>query len=254
MSNPALAGKQYETNLRTKLKSVFKNIPKNAGFGSGPDLTIPSANNPGQTILVEAKTTTESDFGQKAITFNGTSWVAKIDGTEPQSIVSLYNYLYSQYDVDRKIKQAWGLPNDKLTAVDLQNIINNDNLAKVLYYEKLLTEKTGSSNPFPQTTIASGPDIVSKIIFYYNSKGIHYIQIKNEGFYILGSDKMGLNSKLPIDIPKFAPSSASLVIRGKTSSSGRTFRPTLTLKSEGVARSNFSLDDANDLRLLYNSF
>jgi|688.fasta_scaffold98604_2 hypothetical protein len=254
MSNPALAGKQYEVTLRNKLKSVFKNIPKNAGFGSGPDLTIPSVNNPGQTLLVEAKTTTQADFGQKAITFNGTSWVAKFDGTEPQSIVSLYNYLYSQYDVDRKIQQSWGLPNDKLTAVDLQNIINNSNLSKVLYYEKLLIEKTGSSNPFPQTTLASGPDIVSKIISYYNSKGIYYIQIKNEGFYILGSDKMGLNSKLPIDIPRFAPSSASLIVRGKTSSSNKTFRPTLTLKSEGVARSNFSLDDANDLRLLRDSF
>jgi len=254
MANPALAGKQYEVTLRNKLKSVFKNIPKTAGFGSGPDLTIPSANNPGQTLLVEAKTTTEADFGQKAITFNGTSWVAKFDGTEPQSIVGLYNYLYSQYDVDRKIQQVWGLPNNKLTAVDLQNIINNSNLAKVLYYEKLLTEKTGSSNPFPQTTLASGPDIVSKIISYYNSKGIYYIQIKNEGFYILGIDKMGLNSKLPIDIPKFAPSSASLIVRGKTSSSNKTFRPTLTLKSEGVARSNFSLDDANDLRLLYSNF
>jgi hypothetical protein len=254
MSNPALAGKQYEIALRTKLKSVFKNIPKNAGFGSGPDLTIPSANNPGQTILVEAKTTTEADFGQKAITFNGTSWAPKFDGREPQSIVGLYNYLYSQYDVDRKIQQAWGLPGNKLSATELQEIVNNENLAKVLYYEKLLTEKTGSSNPFPQTTIASGPDIVSKIIFYYNSKGINYIQIKNEGFYILGSDKMGLNSKLPIDIPRFAPSSASLVIRGKSSVSNGTFRPTLTLKSEGVARSNFSLDDANDLRLLYSSF
>jgi hypothetical protein len=254
MSNAALAGKQYEIALRTKLKSVFKNIPKNAGFGSGPDLTIPSANNPGQTILVEAKTTTEADFGQKAITFNGTSWAPKFDGREPQSIVGLYNYLYSQYDVDRKIQQAWGLPGNKLSATELQQIVNNENLAKVLYYEKLLTEKTGSSNPFPQTTIASGPDIVSKIIFYYNSKGIYYIQIKNEGFYILGSDKMGLNSKLPIDIPRFAPSSASLVVRGKSSNSNGTFRPTLTLKSEGVARSNFSLDDANDLRLLRDSF
>jgi hypothetical protein len=254
MANPALAGKQYEITLRNKLKSVFKNIPKSAGFGNGPDLTIPSVNSPGQTLLVEAKTTTQADFGQKAITFNGTSWVAKFDGKESQSIVSLYNYLYSQYDVDRKIQQAWGLPNDKLTAVDLQNVINNDSLGRVLYYEKLLIEKTGSSNPFPQTTIASGPDVVSKIIFYYNSKGINYIQIKNEGFYILGSDKMGLNSKLPIDIPRFAPSSASLVIRGKTSNSNGTFRPTLTLKSEGVARSNFSLDDANDLRILRDSF
>jgi hypothetical protein len=254
MSNPALAGKQYEITLRNKLKSVFKNIPKNAGFGRGPDLTIPSVNNPGQTLLVEAKTTTQADFGQKAITFNGTSWVAKFDGTEPQSIVSLYNYLYSQYDVDKKIQQTWGLPNNELTATDLQDIINNDSLGKVLYYEKLLIEKTGKANPFPQTTIASGPDIVSKIISYYNSKGINYIQIKNEGFYILGNDRMGLNSKLPIDIPRFAPSSASLVIRGKTSNSNGTFRPTLTLKSEGVARSNFSLDDANDLRLLRDSF
>jgi hypothetical protein len=254
MPNPALAGKQYEITLRNKLKSVFKNIPKNAGFGSGPDLTIPSANNSGQTLLVEAKTTTESDFGQKAITFNGTSWVPKFDGREPQSIVGLYNYLYSQYDVDRKIQQTWGLPGNKLSATELQQIVNNENLSKVLYYEKLLTEKTGSSNPFPQTTIVSGPDIVSKIIFYYNSKGIYYIQIKNEGFYILGSDKMGLNSKLPIDIPRFAPSSASLVVRGKTSNSNGTFRPTLTLKSEGVARSNFSLDDANDLRLLRDNF
>jgi hypothetical protein len=254
MSNPALAGKQYEITLRNKLKSVFKNIPKNAGFGSGPDLTIPSINNPGQTLLVEAKTTTQADFGQKAITFNGTSWAAKFDGTEPQSIVSLYNYIYSQYDVDRKIQQTWGLPNNELTATDLQNVINNDSLGKVLYYEKLLIEKTGKSNPFPQTTIASGPDVVSKIISYYNSKGINYIQIKNEGFYILGNDRMGLNSKLPIDIPRFAPSSASLVIRGKTSNSNGTFRPTLTLKSEGVSRSNFSLDDANDLRLLRDSF
>jgi hypothetical protein len=254
MTNPALAGKQYEVTLRNKLKSVFKNIPKTAGFGTGPDLTIPSIKTPGQTLLVEAKTTTQSDFGQKAITFNGTSWVAKFNGTEPQSIVALYTYLYSQYDVDRKIQQAWGLPGNKLTATELQQIVNNENLAKVLYYEKLLTEKTGSSNPFPQTILASGPDIVSKIISYYNSKGIYYIQIKNEGFYILGSDKMGLNSKLPIDIPRFSPSSASLVVRGKSSSSNKTFRPTLTLKSDGVARSNFSLDDANDLRLLRDSF
>lgn len=252
MSNPALLGKQYEITLRNKLKSVFKSIPKTAGFGTGPDITIPSINSPGQNLLVEAKTTTESDFGQKAITFDGISWVAKFDGKEPQSIVNLYNYLYSTYDIDREIKQAWGLPNNKLTATDLREIVNNDNLAKVLYYEKLLTEKTGSSNPFPQTTIISGPQIVSSIIFYYNRRGINYLQIKNEGLYILGTDKMGLNSKLPINIPKFNPTSASLVIRGKTSNSGRTFRPTLTLKCGDVSRSNFDLDDANDIRLLYN--
>lgn len=251
MSNPALSGKQYENTLRTKLRSVFKSIPKTAGFGTGPDITIPSLKSPGQNLLVEAKTTTEADFGQKAITFNGTSWVAKFDGKELQSIVGLYNYLYSNYDIDRKIKDAWGLPNDKLTASDLQEIVNNDNLSRVLYYEKMLQQATGSSNPFPQTTIVSGPQVVSSIIFYYNSKGINYLQIKNEGLYILGTDKMSLNSKLPIDIPKFNPTTASLVLRGKTSASGGTFRPTLTLKCGSVARSNFDLDDANDIKLLY---
>ena len=83
---------------------------------------------------------------------------------------------------------------------------------------------------------------------------LYYIQIKNKGLYILGSDKMGLNSKLGIKIPRFAPSSADLVVRGKPSISNRTFRPTLTLKSGGVARSNFTLDDANDRKLLHSSF
>lgn len=254
MSNPALIGKQYEITLRNKLRSVFKNIPKTAAFGTGPDITIPSTKSPGQTLLVEAKTSSEADFGQKAITFNGTSWVPKFDGREPQSIVNLYNYLYSTYDIDRKIKQSWGLPNDQLTANDLQEIINNDSLSKVLYYEKILQQKTGSRNPFSQTTIISGPQIVSSIIFYYNSKGINYLQVKNEGLYILGTDKLNLNSKLPIDIPKFNPSTASLIVRGKTSNSGGTFRPTLTLKCGDVGRSNFSLDDANDIKLLNTYF
>lgn len=251
MSNPALIGRQYESTLRTKLRSVFTSIPKTAGFGTGPDITIPSVNQPGQNLLVEAKTTTEADFGQKAITFNGTSWVAKFDGNEPQSLVKLYNYLYSVYDIDRYIKESWKLPNDKLTANDLRDIINNDNLSKILYYEKMLEQATGSQNPFQQTTIVSGPQIVSSIIFYYNSKGIYYLQIKNEGLYILGSDKMGLNSKLPIDIPKFNPTTASLVVRGKSSSTYRTFRPTLTLKCGDVQRSNFTLDDTNDIKLLH---
>lgn len=250
MSTAALAGKQYEITLRNKLKSAFKNIPKTAGFGTGPDIIIPSLKQPGKNLLIEAKTTTEADFGQKAITFNGSSWVAKFDGNEPPSLVSLYNYLYSTYPIDASIKKSWDLPNDKLTANDLSEIISNDNLSKILYYEKMLEKATGNPNPFPQKTIISGPQIVSSIIFYYNSKGIYYLQIKNEGLYILGTDKMELNYKLPIDIPRFNPTTASLVIRGKLSNIGRTFRPTLTLKCSDVGRSNITLDDTNDIKLL----
>lgn len=251
MSNPALLGKQYENTLRTKLKSVFTNIPKTAGFGTGPDIIIPSIKSPGANLLVEAKTTTESDFGQKTITFDGTSWVAKYDGKEPQSIVNLYDYLYSTYDIDGEIKKSWKFPNNQLTANDLKDIIENDNLSKVLYYEKKLQQATGSLNPFSQTTITSGKQIVSNIIHYYNSKGVYYLQIKNEGFYILGTDKLKLNSKFPIKIPKFNPTTASLIVRGKASNTQKTFRPTLTLKCSNVARSNFSLDNINDIKLLY---
>lgn len=251
MSNPALIGRNYENSLRTKLKTVFTSINKTAGFGTGPDIQIPSNNTPGQFLLVEAKTSTGADFGQKAITFDGTSWVPKYDGKEPQTVVNLYNYLYKKHNIDAEIKKSWVLPSNNLTPSDLKEIVENDNLSKVLYYEKLLKQATGTANPFPQTTIISGKEVVSNIISYYNSKGVYYLQIKGSGLYILGMDKLKLNSKLGISIPRFNPSTANLVVRGKPSLSNRTFRPTLTLKSGPIPGSNYTLEDVNFIRQLY---
>lgn len=253
MPNVALIGKEYETKLRSALHSVFTKIPLNAGFGTGPDIAIPSANNPGQNVLVEAKTSTAADFGQKAVTFDGTSWVPQYDGTEPADIVGLFNYLYYTYDFDAKIKASWKLPNSKLTADDLFEIVNNRELSKVLYYEKELHKATGSSNPFQQTQLISGPQIVNSIVSYYNSKGVYYIQVKEKGFYILGSDNYGLNSKLGVSIPLFNPPTASVVIRGKASNSDRTYRPTLTLKCSTVSKSNYSLEDRKFIQQLYDN-
>lgn len=252
-SNVALAGKQYEQSLRTKLKSIFKRIPQTAGFGTGADLTIPFPSNPRQNLLVEVKTSTGADFGQKAVTFDGRNWIPKITGQEPLEIVELYNQMFSQFNVGAKITEVWNLPNASLTGEDLRQIVTDDSMSKILFYEKLLTESTGNDNPFPTRKVATGKIVADNIIRYYNSKGINYIQIRGSGFYIMGNDIAGLNKKLGIKIPQFNPTSADLVIRGKPSNSQKTFRPTLTLKSSTVQSSRYNLDDRKFITLLYNN-
>jgi hypothetical protein len=247
----AAAGKNYETALRNKLNAVFKNIPRTAGYSSGPDITIPSVNNPGQSLLVEAKTTTGADFGQKSITFNGNSWVPSNKRNEIPDISALYNSLFNTYNIGSLIADSWNLPNKNITAEDLQGAINVKQLAKVLYYEKILKQATGRTNPFPTKTLVQGPKIADNIINYYNSKGIYYIQIRNSGFYIMGQDVKNLRGLLGINIPSFNPTTAELVLRGKSSLSQRTYSPTLTFKSSGLPASQYSLDGGVLINLLH---
>lgn len=247
----AAAGKNYETALRNRLNAVFKNIPRTAGYSSGPDVTIPSVNNPGQSLLVEAKTTTGADFGQKAITFNGSSWVTISKKNEIPDISFLYNSLFNTYDIGNLISDAWDLPNKNINAEDLQEAVNTKQLSKVLYYEKILKQATGKANPFPTKTLVQGPKIVDSIVSYYNSKGIYYIQIRGSGFYVMGEDVKNLRGLLGINIPSFNPSTAELVLRGKSSLSQRTYSPTLTFKSAGLPASQYSLDSGVLINLLH---
>lgn len=252
MTNIAQIGKQYENLIRSKIQSNWSNIPSSAAFGHGPDLVIPFPKKPNTKILVEIKSSTGADFGQKAITFDGTNWIAKHDSTESQSVINLYNHLYTTYKLSDKIKKAWNLPNNKFTSNDLVNIINEKQLPKVLGYEKMIVESTGKRNPFPQVTLESGRQVIQEIISYYNAKNIYYIQIKDKGLYILGKDNLKLNELLGIELPKFNPTSASIILRGKTSTSTSTVRPTLTLKSSDLTSdSKYSLDDDEFISDMY---
>lgn len=257
MPLPSLAGNQYEQSIRRKLKTVYPNIPLTAGFGSGPDLTIPAAqqSNSGQTIKVEIKTTTGSDFGQRSITFQGSSWVQKTNEKKdnPRHI-SLYNYLFNTFNLSDKIQTAWSLPDNTITAKDLQILVETNQINEVLYYEKLYQKATNQRNPFPQVTLLSGKTVLDAITTFYNSKGVYYIQIKGSGFYIIGNDEKNLNSLLGIRIPKFNPSNAKLVLRGKPSISGRTYRPVLTFKSSPVTPSSYKLDSSSFISLLHSKF
>lgn len=257
MPLPSLAGNQYEQSIRRKLKTVYPNIPLTAGFGSGPDLTIPAAqqSNSGQTLKVEIKTTTGSDFGQRSITFQGSSWVQKTNEKKdnPRHI-SLYNYLFNTFNLSNKIQTAWSLPDNTITAKDLQILVETNQINEVLYYEKLYQKATNQRNPFPQVTLLSGKTVLDAITTFYNSKGVYYIQIKGSGFYILGNDEKNLNSLLGIRIPKFNPSNAKLVLRGKPSISGRTYRPVLAFKSSPVTPSSYKLDSSSFISLLHSKF
>lgn len=256
MSSPQASGKQYEQQVRTKLRTIYTNIPRTAQFGIGPDLTIPAiqSTNIGQSILVELKTTTGADFGQKAVTFNGSSWQPKYNPEELPEHAALYNYLFSTFDISNKIQSSWGLPNTNLNAQDLQILVETKQINKVLYYEKMYQQATGVRSVFPEVELSRGQRILDSIISYYNSKGVYYIQIKGKGFYILGEDIKNLNQLLQIDIPKFQPNNARLILRGKPSVSGRTYRPVISFKSSTIPSSAFNLENLSFIQSLYNKF
>lgn len=250
MVNVARIGKQYEDSIKRKIKTIYGVSISSAGFTAGPDIVIPSQKNPGKNILVEVKTSTAADFGQKGITFDGFNWIPKFQPSDTVEMIGLYDYLYKNYSLSDKIKEVWKLPNSSLTSDDLKQLVETENLPRILYYEKILKESEGEEDPFPTKTIASGKSIVDDIVAYYNSKGVHYIQIKGSGFYIMGEDVMGLNSKIGGKIPKFNPSSANIIVRAKPYPKSKVYKPTLTLKSGSISRSNYNLDDVNFIKFL----
>ena len=56
---------------------------------------------------------------------------------------------------------------------------------------------------------------------------------------------------LPFTIPEFSPTESKLNLRGKTSTSGGTFRPTLRFKISGLTSSPVSLEDKSFVMALY---
>jgi hypothetical protein len=256
MPSPQQSGRQYELQVRTRLRTVYTTIPTTAQFGVGPDLTIPAVqpSNIGQSILVELKTTTGADFGQKAVTFNGSSWQPKYNPEELPEHAALYNYLFSTFDISNKIQSSWGLPNTNLRAQDLQILVETKQINKVLYYEKMYQQATGVINVFTEVELSRWQTIIDSIISYYNSKGVYYIQIKGNGLYILGEDIKNLNQLLQVNIPKFQPNDARLILRGKPSVSGRTYRPVIAFKSLTISKSSVDLEDLSFIQSLYNKF
>lgn len=256
MTSPQLAGTQYENAVRNKLGNVYANLAPTAKFGSGPDLIIPATRikNSGQELKVEIKTTTGADFGQRSITFDGSSWVQKTNAKDNPRHISLYDYLFKTYNLSDKIQSSWSLPGNNITAQDLKVLVETMQINKVLYYEKIYQNATNKKNPFPEVTLLSGKTVLDAITTFYNSKDVYYIQIKGSGFYILDNDIKNLNSLLGTNIPKFAPINPKLVLRGKPSTSGRTYRPVLTFKSSSVTGSRYDLDNSNFVSSLHDNF
>lgn len=265
MSSPERAGKEYEQYLLNVVTPIFgpENVSKNvAGSSLNPDIFLKDQFR--TMVRIEAKTNIGSDFGQRGITIdkNTKKWVpikkkyaSRSDFTK--KIDKLYEDIFSDLNLHDAIVDAWDLPNKKYKGMDvnvLLEMIETKQLNKSLNYERQLVRMERGFDPYrEQTLVRNSKDSIVK---YYNSLNTFYIQIKDKGFYFMGEDKNNLNAKfkeknLPFVIPEFSPTGSKLNLRGKTSTSDRTFRPTLRFKISGLTSSPVSLEDKSFVMALY---
>lgn len=265
MASPEQAGKQYEQDLLDIVTPIFgsENVPRSvAGSSLYPDIFVKDQFR--SMVRVEAKTDIGADFGQKGITIDKKTkkWIPvkkefKTRSNFTKKIDNLYDDLFSTLNLHDAIVNAWDLPNQKNKGMDVNTLlymIETNELNKSLNFERQLIRIETGFDPYKETTLVR--DVKSSIINYYNSLNTFYLQIKGRGFYFMGEDKNNLNSKfreknLPFNIPQFSPTEAKLNLRGKTSTSGGYFRPTLRFKISGLSSSSVSLEDESFVKALH---
>jgi hypothetical protein len=265
MSSPERAGKEYEQYLLDVVTPIFgpENVPKNvAGSSLYPDIFLKDQFR--TMVRIEAKTDIGADFGQKGITIDQKTkkWVPIKKEFASRSnftkkIDKLYEDLFSDLNLHDAIVDAWNLPNKEYNGMDVNTLlymIETKELSKSLNYERQLVRIEKGFDPYREKTLVRNSK--DSIVKYYNSLNTFYLQIKNKGFYFMGEDKNNLNAKfreknLPFAIPEFSPTESKLNLRGKTSTSGGTFRPTLRFKISGLTSSPVSLEDKSFVMALY---
>lgn len=265
MATPEQSGKQYEQDLLDIVTPIFGqgNVPESvAGSSLYPDIFVRDQFR--SMVRIEAKTNIGADFGQKGITIDEETqkWVPVKKEFATRSnftkkIDKLYEDIFSSLNLHDAIVDAWDLPNKKNKGMDLKTLlymIETKELNKSLNFERQLIRIEKGFDPYNEKTLVR--DVKTSIIQYYNSLNTFYLQVKGKGFYFMGEDKNNLNAKfrdknLPFNIPSFSPSEAKLNLRGKTSTSGGYFRPTLRFKISGLSTSSVSLEDESFVRALY---
>lgn len=255
------AGVEYEQKIFDILFPIFGqgNMSDKVAFNTRrPDIML--KNKSKSPIRFEIKANLGADYGEKAITIDEKTleWIPVKTGIKDKSnkmhveyakrIDELYKTIFEELDLHSKIVNAWGLPssNNDMSAYALLDMIKNRQLSRSLHYQRILSNLDNKFDPYKQATVAS--NVLDKIVKYYNSKKVYYIQIKDKGLYYLGHDLYQFNNKfaklgMTYFIPNFNPSECRLELRGKTSKSDATFRPVLRFKISGLAKSQVSLDD-----------
>lgn len=265
MATPEQAGKEYEQRLLDIVKPIFgeENTPQTiAGSSLYPDIFLRDQFR--NMVRIEVKTDIGADFGQKGITLDSETgkWIPvkkefKTRSNFTKKIDKLYDSIFEEEDLSKKITSAWNLPNKNNKGIDTQTLlylIETKQVNKVLNYERMLMRMEKNFDPYKETTLVR--DVSSSIVNYYNSLNTFYIQIQDKGFYYMGEDKNNLNqlfreNNLPFVIPKFNPTESKLNLRGKTSTSGQSFRPTLRFKISGLQKSSVSLEDTSFVMAMY---
>lgn len=261
-SDAVRAGLEYEQRIFDILFPIFGegNMSEKVAFNTlRPDIMLKNKNR--SPIRFELKANIGADYGEKGITIDGEShkWVPvktpikdkanKVHIEYSKRIDQLYETIFEEENLHSKIVNSWGLPSKKNEGIDVSTLIamiQTRELSKSLYYERVLHMKESKFDPYQQITLAR--NVSDKLISYYNSKKVHYIQIKDKGLYSLGDDTYQFNRKfsemkMDYNIPRFNPSECRIELRGKTSRSGSTFRPVIRFKISGLSKSQVSLDD-----------
>lgn len=261
-SEAVRSGLNYEQKIFDILFPIFGegNMSERVAFNSlRPDIIL--KNKRKNIIRFELKANLSADYGEKGITIDKEShkWIPVKSPIKDKSnrmhveyaerLDELYTKIFEEEGLHTKIVNSWKLPSEKNKGMDvnaLLSMIERRELSKSLYYERLLNKLENKFDPYQQITLVR--NVSDKVVSYYNSKNVYYIQIKDKGLYILGNDAYLFNQKfsemkMDYNIPRFHPSECRIELRGKTSRSGQTFRPVIRFKISGLSKSQVSLED-----------
>ena len=258
-------GKRYESEIVRKLKDSKKTDGTKAplinpdfiaaGVSLNPDVQFYANIDKNIKASVEVKTSLDAQWLSKKLSVikenNSLIWDIKEKGR-----IKAYNLLKIILDtynskILKSIKDDFNLPSkDGETGnrpfYDMQSLYKS-------FEDKTFTSKFNSYTQQNQKNIINGAEIVNLYKKYLNDLSTYYIQIKGKGLYYVGEDKYKLNDNLPQNkkIKEFSIQTATLSLKKAYKSGGKyQLELRITASSRSLQNSNFSLDDANDLKLI----
>lgn len=258
-------GRSYENEIVEKLKRSKKSdgttaplIRSNftaAGTSLHPDVQF-YANKDKNLASVEVKTSLSSQWLSKKLRVdkdinNALFWNISEKGRT--KTYELLKTILDNYKVDilKSIKDDFNLPTkDNETGSNpfytLQAVYDS-------FEDKTFTSKFNSYTQKNQKNIITGSEIVNIYEEYLHKLNTYYIQIKGKGLYYVGEDKYKLNDNLPQNkkIIKFSIPTASLSLKKAYKSGGKyQLELRITASSKSLKKSNISLDNADDLKII----
>lgn len=259
-------GRLYENEIVRELKSSKKSNGENAplirknfiaaGTSLNPDIQF-YANEYKNLASVEVKTSLNTQWFSKKLKVikenNSLFWdITEKGRTRTYKLLKDILDTYES-EILKSIKDDFNLPSkDGETGnnpfYDMQSLYES-------FEDKTFTSKFNSYTRTNQKNIVTGNEIVNIYKQYLNDLNTYYIQIKGKGLYYVGEDKYKLNDNLPQNkkIREFSIPTATLSLKKAYKSGGKyQLEIRVVASSRSLQKSNLSLDNINDLKIVSN--